>query len=249
MSRALFLSPHLDDAVFSAGGLVHALTRAGWGVTVATVFTRSVPDPKGFALACQTDKGLPADLDYMAVRRAEDRLACARLGAEALHMDFEEAPHRGYEDASALFGGLRADDDAARRIAPALAALAGDEQPDLLALPQGLGGHVDHLAVIEAAAPLAARLPTLTWRDAPYVTRLPDPAPAEAATPINLGAKVWASSAYATQLGFQFGGCEPMVALLESFALVEGRGTPAEGFGASDPAARRVLETVAGVLA
>ena len=83
VTRALFLSPHLDDAVFSAGGLIHALTRGGWEVTVATVFTRSVPDPKGFALACQLDKGLPADLDYMAVRRGEDRLACARLGAAA----------------------------------------------------------------------------------------------------------------------------------------------------------------------
>ena len=39
-------------------------------VTVVTCFTRSVPDPQGFALACQLDKGLGPEVDYMALRRA-----------------------------------------------------------------------------------------------------------------------------------------------------------------------------------
>ncbi len=66
---ALALSPHLDDAAFSAGGTLHALGRAGWRVVVATIFTRSMPEPQGFALRCQTDKGLAPDIDYMALRR------------------------------------------------------------------------------------------------------------------------------------------------------------------------------------
>ena len=84
---ALALSPHLDDAAFSAGGTLHALARAGWRVVVATVFTRSVPDPQGFALACQLDKGLDASVDYMALRRGLCRarrnaaLAAFRRGA------------------------------------------------------------------------------------------------------------------------------------------------------------------------
>ena len=48
-----------------------ALADAGHEVTVLTCFTRSVPDPTGFALACQLDKGLPAEADYMALRRAD----------------------------------------------------------------------------------------------------------------------------------------------------------------------------------
>ena len=81
MPSALALSPHLDDAAFSCGGTLAALAAEGWEVVVATLFTASVEAPTGFALACQTDKGLPADADYMAIRRAEDAEACRRLEA------------------------------------------------------------------------------------------------------------------------------------------------------------------------
>ncbi len=77
MPTALALSPHLDDAVFSAGGLLASLAAQGWRVVMATTFTQSVPDPKGFALACQLDKGLGPEVDYMALRRDEDRAAAA----------------------------------------------------------------------------------------------------------------------------------------------------------------------------
>ncbi len=72
----------------------------GWRVVVATLFTRSVPDPQGFALACQLDKGLDATVDYMALRRAEDVAACRALGlGDPIHIPLPEAPHRGYHSA------------------------------------------------------------------------------------------------------------------------------------------------------
>ena len=73
--RVMAVSPHLDDAAFSVGGTLAALAAAGHQVTVLTCFTASVPHPAGFALACQLDKGLPADVDYLALRRAEDAAA------------------------------------------------------------------------------------------------------------------------------------------------------------------------------
>ena len=80
MPSALFVSPHLDDVAFSCAGTAIRMAQEGWEVTVATVFTQSVLHPKGFALACQLDKGLGADEDYMALRRAEDRVFCNRAG-------------------------------------------------------------------------------------------------------------------------------------------------------------------------
>ena len=72
-ATALFLSPHLDDVAFSCGGTLLRLTDdPRWRVVLCTIFTASVPDPQGFALRCQTDKGIPAETDYMALRRAED---------------------------------------------------------------------------------------------------------------------------------------------------------------------------------
>ena len=210
---ALALSPHLDDAAFSAGATLARLARRGWRVVVATVFTRTVPDPRGFALACQTDKGLPPDADYMAIRRAEDEIACAALGAEPCHLPFAEAPHRGYNDAPALFAGLRADDAVANEVAAALSGLIVTHAPTLLLAPRAVGGHVDHVVVREALGTL--RCPrTLLWTDWPYAGRadVSDPYREDDASarrldvPVHdLPAKLAACAAYGSQLGFQFG--------------------------------------------
>lgn len=218
--KLLAVSPHLDDAAFSAGGTLALRAAAGWAVTVVTCFTGNVARPEGFALACQLDKGLSADVDYMALRRAEDLAACAALGARAVHLPFLEAPHRGYGSAAALFGARRADDDASERLRPVLAAVVREERPDLVLAPLCLGNHVDHHVVRGA---LAGTGPLLLWEDWPYADR-PDVArPAEAALAVPLTA--WARerrraacAAYRSQLGFQFGGAAAMAARIAAIA-------------------------------
>jgi LmbE family N-acetylglucosaminyl deacetylase len=214
--RVVAVSPHLDDAAFSVGGTLAALADAGYEVTVVTCFTRSVPDPAGFALACQLDKGLPADVDYMALRRDEDAAAMAVLGATPLHLDLPEAPHRGYTSAPDLFAGVHDGDDVWRSVCAALADVPGD----LWLAPQALGGHVDHLQVLRAVAALGR--PVLWWRDSPYVLREPDAVPGPdlpgGLTPLelpqDLARRADACACYASQLGFQFGGPEQMRAAL-----------------------------------
>ena len=61
-----------------------------------------------------------------------------------------EAPHRGYHSAPALFGGVRDGDEVWRELAPLIAALRQQFQPDVVLAPQGLGGHVDHAVSLEA---------------------------------------------------------------------------------------------------
>ena len=223
--RALTLSPHLDDAAFSAGGALARLAQDGWDVVVATLFTASVPDPQGFALACQLDKGLPADVDYMAIRRAEDEAACAALGARAMHLPLREAPHRGYTSAAALFqpphAGDAADGDACDVVAP----LLRDLKPDLLLVPQAIGGHVDHVMLVRAVQALAPSAPILWWYDFPYTTRADTPrrpfedvlaSLPEVPLPTDPAAKLAACAAYATQLGFQFGGAAGLARALDA---------------------------------
>ena len=214
--RVLAVSPHLDDAAFSAGATLAALADAGHEVTVVTCFTRSVPDPTGFALACQLDKGLPADVDYLALRRAENAAAMAVLGAGPVDLDLPEAPHRGYTSAPDLFAGVHPGDEVWRDVA---AELAGREA-DLWLAPQALGAHVDHLQVLRAVASLD--LPVLWWRDSPYVLRRPDAVPGEdlpgGLSPVELpqlaDRRADACACYTTQLGFQFGGEAGMRAAL-----------------------------------
>ncbi len=210
--RVLAVSPHLDDAAFSAGATLAALADAGHEVTVVTCFTRSVPGPTGFALACQLDKGLPADVDYMALRRAENDAAMAVLGAATVELDLPEAPHRGYTSAPDLFAGVHPGDDVWRTVADRLAGLSAD----LWLAPQALGAHVDHLQVLRAVASLDR--PVLWWRDSPYVLRDPAAVPgpelpgglAEVHLPQDLDRRAEACACYPTQLGFQFGGVERM---------------------------------------
>jgi LmbE family N-acetylglucosaminyl deacetylase len=219
MPTALALSPHLDDAAFSCGGLLATLAEAGWRVAMATLFTGSVPDPQGFALACQLDKGLPPEADYMALRRAEDAAAARELGIEApVHLPFREAPHRGYGSAPELFSAVRADDRAADDLAPAIAALIAEEGPDLVLMPQAVGGHVDHVQAVRAFRAIGFAGPVLWWRDFPYTVR--EAVPKEplahlfADLPVRTVAldaraqarKRAACAAYASQIGFQFGG-------------------------------------------
>ena len=219
MPIALALSPHLDDAAFSCGGLLATLARDGWRVVMATLFTGSVADPKGFALACQLDKGLPAEADYMALRRGEDVEAATALGiAPPVHLPFREAPHRGYGSAPELFSDTRADDGIAADLAPAIADLIAAERPDLILAPQAIGGHVDHVQAVRALRSLAVEAPILWWRDFPYTVREAAPraplaglfaelaAPALRLSPDAQARKRASCAAYASQIGFQFGG-------------------------------------------
>ncbi|MDX7949731.1 PIG-L family deacetylase [Lichenihabitans sp. Uapishka_5] len=217
MSRtALALSPHLDDAVFSCGGTLNRLARAGWRVVVATLFTRSVLNPTGFALACQLDKGLTPEVDYMALRRAEDDAALQRLGCEPDHGDLVEAPHRGYDSARALFAGPLPADTIVEALGRTVSDLRARVRPDLLLAPQAIGGHVDHIQLVRALGEPEG--PVLWWRDFPYLVRSatpPEPFGAVmAAKPewavtldaLAIAQKEAACLAYASQLGYQFGG-------------------------------------------
>ncbi|MFF0990966.1 PIG-L deacetylase family protein [Kocuria nitroreducens] len=215
----LAVSPHLDDAAFSAGALLAGLAARGAQVRVVTVFTAGVPAPEGFALACQTDKGIPRDVDYMALRRAEDGTAMAALGARAVHLGLAEAPHRGYSSAAALFGPVVAgDEDTTESVAAALEqelARPGMPPPDLVLGPAGLGNHVDHRHVRDALELLSHRhgLPVVRWDDLPYALRLPAGAGGaheRPATAAETRTKLAACASYPSQLGFQFGDAEAM---------------------------------------
>ena len=228
MKTALFLSPHLDDVAFSCGGTFARLAAEGWRAVLCTIFTKSVINPTGFALACQLDKGLPNGVDYMKLRRAEDFRAAEILGAATiLHLDFAEAPHRGYESAPKLFAGVIADDEIWRAIAEKFSSLNELFQPEIIFAPQGLGNHVDHLQTIRAALDVFPPEKTFWYRDTPYAIRQPDAVQSDLLAAemtetfgdveAYLEQKIRACAAYETQINFQFGGAESLKIRLREF--------------------------------
>ena len=173
--KILAISPHLDDAVFSVGGLLHKAARKGWDCSVVTCFTASVLHPTGFALQCQTDKGLAPEVDYMKLRRAEDKNACELLGLDYQWLSFKEAPHRGYEEPKALFQDVLPKDKVEIDLQKKLISIIQDEHPDIVLFPYGIGNHVDHQQVIKAVKYLKAKFPKIRfyqWFDEPYYSKV-----------------------------------------------------------------------------
>jgi len=122
----VFVSPHPDDAVFSAGGAIALAARAGRRVAVVTVFSVG---------------------DGAEARLAEDDAALARLGARAIRLGLVETPASG--GVQRLF-----DAPDPRRVDEVRAALAPFLDGARVVAPLAIGGHVDHRAVFAACADL-----------------------------------------------------------------------------------------------
>ena len=83
-TKYLFLSPHLDDAVFSCGGLIAKVTNAGCLAKVITFYTKQ-SDPTLYPPHLL--KSVKKLADYN-TRQKEDNAAMALLKTEGLHLDY-----------------------------------------------------------------------------------------------------------------------------------------------------------------
>jgi LmbE family N-acetylglucosaminyl deacetylase len=181
----LVLSPHLDDAVLSCGALITELGLRR-KVTVVSVFTDAGSPPYPFMARRVAGGGDPQVV--MAGRREEDQAVLGRIGVDALHLGLPEAPFRRSGRRigpratyptfkfDALRGRVsRWDRQVAGELAHAVVELVATLRPALVLAPLGIGRHVDHLLVREAAADLTAGpgLPGRLWfyGDFPYFTR------------------------------------------------------------------------------
>jgi LmbE family N-acetylglucosaminyl deacetylase len=175
--RHVYLAPHLDDAVLSCGGAIHRLANRGEAVQVITIFAADGEAVSPFALEQHDYWGNPPR--PMALRRAEDVAALARLNAAALHLDYADAVYRAlasgewpYHDLESLMGKVHpADPVDALALAPTLAEAleAGGQPPDAIYAPLAIGHHVDHQIVHDAARHLLAEgYRVAFYEDYPY---------------------------------------------------------------------------------
>lgn len=173
---ALFISAHLDDAVFSCGGTLSLLERQGWRTIVATMCTETVEyelagfaDHFNLAGAATVEAGL-------ARRRAEDRRASRELGFLPLHLGLSDASFRPYyrrrEGTASMFidATLASVDPYQRVVSETIHGCIDKLQPDLVFAPAGYGDHVDHLLVRNACIEYARfAAATVVWyQDLPY---------------------------------------------------------------------------------
>ena len=176
--RWIYLSPHLDDAVFSAGGLIYEQTQAGIPVEIWTFMCGDPHLNEYSRLAQRLHKtwGFSSAEETVRLRREEDSLAASIVGAKAVHFDFLDCIYRRDKNGdwlypSEIFGAIHeADADYPAQIASAISARIKPD--DKLVCQLGLGSHVDHVLARRAAELLGRRLRYDV--DVPYVLAKPE---------------------------------------------------------------------------
>lgn len=153
---ALFISPHLDDAVYSCGGTIAKLVEQENNVTICTLFAGLPKEDELSPFAREIHQRWteaspnPNETNYQ-TRRREDKEACTILGASRIQLDFLECIYRQengrwlYPTEESLFDTLdEADKTLGEELAFAIEAIKGVDDSTNLYIPLALGQHIDH---------------------------------------------------------------------------------------------------------
>ena len=174
--RWIYISPHLDDAVLSAGGLIHDQIRTGMDVEIWTFMCGFPPDQElsPFAQVLHYQWGIPAAAEVIIARRAEDGKAASIVGAKTVYFDFLDCIYRRGKNGAWLYFDVylpphEDEEDLPARIAESISARI--KPTDQLVCQLGLGSHVDHVLVRRAVELL--QRPVLYDVDIPYLFKSP----------------------------------------------------------------------------
>lgn len=174
MGAHLFLSPHLDDAILSCGGVIHQLTRSGERVIIVTAMggEPQEPLPESPVVRMIRVRWNSDDFPFRA-RRAEDAAAAHQLRAQVYHLPLTEAAFRGaangmggwialYPDYASPFQSIHETDDARLFLFEMRLPFA---EVAVIYAPLGVDEHVDHRLTREWALVLtgANDAPTLKF--------------------------------------------------------------------------------------
>ena len=169
----IYLSPHLDDAVFSCGGLIWEQTSSRDQVEIWTICAGDPPDRvySPFAIQLHKDWGLSENM--IKIRREEDQKACQILGARPRYFPYLDCIYRKspqgefyYQSEESIFGGLHPQD------MPLIDLIVEDLSDQLpsdvrIVAPLGIGNHVDHDLTRKASSRL--KLAVDYYAEYPYV--------------------------------------------------------------------------------
>ncbi len=239
----VYLSPHLDDAALSCGGAIALAPERTLVITLCTA-----PPPPGtvfnaVAVEFHAEWGLAPD-EVLRVRLAEDADAMALLGVDYVYAGWLDAIYRmpeAYCSRATLYRSPAPDDPLPRQARDLLTVLIERAPDATIYAPLGVGQHVDHLVVFEAA--LACPSDRIAFYDDINYALAPGAVErrlAEIGTtlvaelvPLDtsaLRAKIAAIAAYRSQMAALFGGTTAMEAAITAYhaALAQDRGGYAE---------------------
>jgi len=175
--RWIYLSPHLDDAVLSAGGLIYDQARSGIPVEIWTLMCGDpqLDEYSPLAQWLHAQWGFSSAKETTRMRREEDKRAAAIVRAKTLHFDFLDCIYRRGAGGEWLYSEIAVPahpEDAGLPAQIADAVSARLTRDDVLVCQLSVGSHVDHVLVRQAAERLEH--PLLYDIDIPYVFYKPE---------------------------------------------------------------------------
>lgn len=175
----IFISPHLDDVVFSCSGAICTLQERGYRLLMVTLFAGDHPLPPFSILAQSFHRfwGVSEEAPY-AGRQEEERRAMTLLNIDYAWLDWLEilyrAPHLTRQD-TIRDAHVNPEQDA---IFPSLCQwfieLSWLFPSARLVIPLGIGAHQDHLLTRQVACRIYDQHRLLFFEDFPYVALPPD---------------------------------------------------------------------------
>lgn len=175
--RLIYISPHLDDAVLSAGGFIYEQTQARNSVEIWTIVCGFPPPGEltPFAQLLHQQWGTGTAEETVRLRRTEDLEAANVVGAKTVHFDVPDCIYRRGPDGEPLYVDIYSQPHDAESHLPGQIAqtIAPHLQPDDQIICQlGVGGHVDHVIVRQAVEQLSR--PVIYTADVPYLFWKPE---------------------------------------------------------------------------
>lgn len=176
--RWIYLSPHLDDAALSAGGLIYDQTNSGLPVEIWTFMCGFPPEDEELSLWAQVNHkvwGFSTAEEAIQARRLEDLRAANILGAKAVHFDFLDCLYRRGRDGAWLYDDItlpphKDDEGMPAQIAQVISSRI--TRDDVLVCQLSVGSHVDHV-IVRQAVELLGR-PLVYDIDIPYLIYKPE---------------------------------------------------------------------------
>jgi len=175
----VFLSPHLDDAVLSCGGTMNLLKRNNIPTEVITLFAGS-PEGELSPLAAWMHHAWKLPYDAPAYRREENcnalvllnaRNTCALFNCSIYRKDARTGQHL-YSSKEQIFGGnWHNEETLLSNLATELEKQIATSNCQVVCIPLGAGGHIDHLLTHVAGVQACAsqeNVQLVYYEDLPY---------------------------------------------------------------------------------
>lgn len=180
----VFVSPHLDDAIFSAGGLIDKINKRRKKITILNTFTKASKPPytisiKKFLKSC----GYVSADDLFKARIKEDLVAARMVKAKVINLGFTDAlwrqkgtrwilPELNYVypifRLSIAKGHISKHDNIViKKLEKKIKQSISQRKGTVIFAPLAIGNHTDHLIVRNIIS--KSFKDVIYWEDYPYV--------------------------------------------------------------------------------